>query len=628
MGEKEDKEKAEKLAAAKKRVAQMQKKKKAAGEKGGTSSKKTKDAAKAAGREDAEEPPTEPPKEETEAVEDLDPTSEVKGPEGVEETKQGTQGAEAAGDEDADTAAFNAAIKSANDAKDDAEEEEGDSISPPQTTASPSQESARPRHSARQPSVSLQSKLRSASFRHGATPTSPAVDDEFPDIYRKQMARIEELERENQRLAKEAQESQARWQKNEDELEGLREKAVEQPERDSAEEVQKLRSEIDTLRRNSKQSASVPKQKDEYVEHLKKEIESKEATISDMQLEISRLRSQVDALTTEGKNENEQIAALQDSLQRSETSNTKLQTELQDTKKALSRASEKAVLDGTERTSKETKIRALERELEEMRAAREASDKRAESLQMKVEAMNKLHRETEQRNGPKLAQADATAKELQMIKAKLEAVEKDNLKLREARKHGMSGEGADELAELEDEDHKKLERRIRELEGENFDLRRGIWRDKRREMQPNLSLGGDGGNADDFDEVDLNGSGATTRKSSTMHPPPPSQTRHSGFTQVLNSGLAAFRTSTASPDSQQRPQTRPRNDSLLEEFDDDAFDEHAFAAAQREEEMKKMVEHVREVKKELKKWQGWRLDLVDLRRSGGGGAGFGEMFEV
>jgi hypothetical protein len=69
---------------------------------------------------------------------------------------------------------------------------------------------------------------------------------------------------------------------------------------------------------------------------------------------------------------------------------------------------------------------------------------------------------------------------------------------------------------------------------------------------------------------------------------------------------------------------------LLQEFDDDgddAFDEHAFARAQQEEEARKMVEHVREVKRGLKQWTGWRLDLVDARRVGGG-VGFGEIFDV
>lgn len=363
---------------------------------------------------------------------------------------------------------------------------------------------------------------------------------------------------------------------------------------------------------------------------LRRDIESKEATINDMQLEISRLRSQVMSLTEGGKDENAQIAALQENMSRLEVTNTKLETELSDVKKALTRASEKAVVDGTERTSKDTKIKALEREVDTVKATQAETEQKREALEKKIEALNKLHREAEQRNTPKLAQLEASTKELTLVKAKLAAVEKDNLKLREARKHRMSGDGAEEgLDELEDEDRARLEKQIRDLEAENFDLKRGVWRDKRRELQPNLSIdrSGDGmlGN-DGFDEVDLNGSGANTRKSSTLHQPP-AQTRHSGFTQVLNSGLAAF-TSAAGAQTPKQSVGRPRNDSLLEEFDDDAFDENAFAVAQREEEMRKMVEHVREVKKGLKQWQGWRLDLVDVRRSGGGGIGFGEIFEV
>jgi len=631
MGEQDDKEKAERLAAARKRVAQLQKKKKAAGgEKGASaSSKKSKDATEAADKEDATGTSLSPTKAEADAAQDIDPTVEVKGADAVEESKGDTE----AGDEDhADVAAFNEAFSAGSQPlQDDEGGQRDDSMSPRQTTASPIEEpSSARRHLGRQASVSLQSKMRSASFRHGATPASPAEEDDFPDIYRKQMARIEELENENKRLAKEAQESQARWRKNEDQLEELREQASEIQKPEDSDEVQKLKSEINSLRRNSRQSISVPKSRpDEEVETLRKDLEGKDSTISDMQLEISRLRSQVTSLTSSGKDENEQIAALQDSLQRSETSNTKLQTELADVKKALTRASEKAVLDGTERTSKDTKIKALERELEELKTGKDEVDKKAETLERKIEALNKLHRESEQRNTPKLAAADATGKELAMVKAKVEAVEKENLRLREARKNTISGDGAEEgLDELEDEERQKLQQRIRELEAESFDLRRGVWRDKRKELQPKLSMEKDvGADADGFDEVDLNGSAGATRRSSTMHAPA-MQSRHSGFTQVLSSGLAAFRTSTTSPDSQQKPQTRARNDSLLEEFDDEGFDENAFAAAQREEEMRKMVEHVREVKKGLKQWKGWRLDLVDLRRGGGSGMGFGEVFDV
>jgi hypothetical protein len=81
------------------------------------------------------------------------------------------------------------------------------------------------------PSLAEQSKLRSSSFRKSisisASPLSPgpfSPDGETaPDIYRKHVARIEELEKENKRLSKEAADSDKRWQKVEEELADLRE---------------------------------------------------------------------------------------------------------------------------------------------------------------------------------------------------------------------------------------------------------------------------------------------------------------------------------------------------------------------------------------------------------------------
>ena len=92
----------------------------------------------------------------------------------------------------------------------------------------------------RQPSLSIQSKMRSSSFRRQSLsqgPLSPTANgskspdlpaltpegDSINAIYRKQAARVDELERENRRLAKEAQEHEKRWRKTEDQLEELRE---------------------------------------------------------------------------------------------------------------------------------------------------------------------------------------------------------------------------------------------------------------------------------------------------------------------------------------------------------------------------------------------------------------------
>ena len=91
----------------------------------------------------------------------------------------------------------------------------------------------------RQPSLSIQSKIRSDSFRRasGPIPLSPSPSnakgqglpalspdgDAVTEIYRKQASRLEELERDNKRLTKEAEVSEARWRKSEEELEELRE---------------------------------------------------------------------------------------------------------------------------------------------------------------------------------------------------------------------------------------------------------------------------------------------------------------------------------------------------------------------------------------------------------------------
>lgn len=76
-------------------------------------------------------------------------------------------------------------------------------------------------------SISVQSKMRSASFKQSTSPLSPglfsAEENTAPEIYRKQAAKIEELEKENKRLAKDAADGEKRWKKAEEELDDLRE---------------------------------------------------------------------------------------------------------------------------------------------------------------------------------------------------------------------------------------------------------------------------------------------------------------------------------------------------------------------------------------------------------------------
>ena len=514
----------------------------------------------------------------------------------------------------------------------------------------------------REPSLSVQSRMRSDSFRRTSTsgPLSPGSTmgglppltsdgETMNEIYRKQALRLDDLERENRRLEKEAGDGEARWRRSEEELEELREasgeasvlKAQAKRAEEAQSEISKLKAEIAALQRQVQQrghSHSMSKSMRPSAisgsgdtgsspDSLKKELDSKDSIIADMELEISRLSGELSSKTSGCETHGSQISALQESLTTMQSKLRKSESELADSKKALTRASEKAVKDGVEKTSSDTKMKSLERQLAGASTSRDEVVKKAEVMEKKIETMNKLHREAEARNASKLSSAEAQAREAGLLKARLAAAENENLRLREERdrrkKREASGGDDEGLDELEDEEQVRLERRVRELEGEIFDLKRGVWRERRKEMQPNPDAGADAepsqDDAGDFDEVDLSGNGPASRLL-----PSSSQQKHSSFSTVLNSGLAAFR---GSPEHT----SRPRQDSLLQELNDDsAFDEQAFALAQREEEARKMVEHVREVKRRVREWEGWRLDLVDARRSAAGmlGTGLGEIFEV
>lgn len=119
---------------------------------------------------------------------------------------------------------------------------------------------------ARQPSLSAQSKMRSSSFRkssisQGAPAASslgslksPPLPPLSPDtehvheVFRKQAARLEELEKENKRLERELEDANARRLKSEEQLEDLREASVEVVElKDRLEKAEKQVAEIEKL---------------------------------------------------------------------------------------------------------------------------------------------------------------------------------------------------------------------------------------------------------------------------------------------------------------------------------------------------------------------------------------------
>ncbi|KAF1986469.1 hypothetical protein K402DRAFT_454439 [Aulographum hederae CBS 113979] len=625
MTEAEDKEKAEKLAAAKKRFEQLKKQK---NKKGGAKKKTEKeDAVEAEPESSTPAPPPEETKE-TEKEEDAqDPTDHP----------------------DVDEAA------------DEAADDLGDA----------------PKAShGRQPSLSMQSMMRSTSFRQASGATSPAAALKSPsmgadpgetaqDIYKKQAQRIEELEKDNKRLQTESEGADTRLQKAEEELEELRESNSSVADLRSkadllesrSKEIEELQTEITSLNRQITQIQSTASKRRSTLtasppnanlsEDLTAQLASKSATIESLELSLSTLQAELASTNSTCTKQARRIQQLESQLSSSAADAESAKKELTDLKANLQAASEEAAKEGSERGNAETKIAQLEAELAASKRATEDAKKRTETLEKKVETLTTLHRESDVRSQTRLREAEKTEREAKELRARVTALGNENSRLtsevERRRKLVVDGdENDDGVEELEEEERNKLRLRIRALEDEVFELRRGVWRDKRRSMQPDMGdvdTAGAGEKGEHynngFDDVDLStasprpslGRGASSSAGGAQH---------STFADVLNSGISAFTSGGAKAQRRGSTYTAARKQSLgsglLEDDDDELmeFDEEAFRAAQ-EEEAKKRIERVKEVKRGLKEWEGWRVDLVEVRKGAMGMAqavGIGEVFDV
>jgi hypothetical protein len=335
-----------------------------------------------------------------------------------------------------------------------------------------------------------------------------------------------------------------------------------------------------------------------------------------MEMEISRLRAELLDHSTSSEGHIEQVAALEAKLERSETSAALANRQLQDLRKNLERASERAVKEGSQRTSAETKINELEKEVEAANGTVTELKKKVESLEKKIVTLTTLHKESDARSQENARQRTRLEKEVQESRVRFASLENENLRLREAverrKKAEASGVDDDGVDELEDEGRRKLESRIRALEGELFEAQRKGWREQKQALLhhngENDDIFGASPKTPDkqFSEVDLSGGSARGGSPFTGRV-------QSSFTNVLSEGFNALTGSIIPPVRQS-----------LDLDDDDGFDEEAFRMAQ-EEEARKRLERVKEVKRGLKDWEDWRMDLVEQRV---GGVGIGEIFEI
>jgi chromosome segregation ATPase len=459
-----------------------------------------------------------------------------------------------------------------------------------------------------EPSESQQSQERSKSFKTGDSgASSTSASAEVQELYRKQAARIEELEKENKEYKSSQEDVAARLAKTEEELERLRESTSDVAElRSKAKEAEKTSTELASVQRQLSQAQQAAKGKERRQSGPSPEVSEQLAkttsTIESQELEMSNLRNQVNSLTSTITERETTVKELEQRATAAEHQVDATKQELDSLKVSMTFGNEESdskTTDDPETLNK--RVAVLESDLRTAHANLEVASERALSLEQKIEALTKLHRDAS-------AAVQAKDKELRDVRAEL--------KRRDRPSHVRD---ASEFS-LQDEETEtgQLQSRLRALEAENFDLKRGVWRERRAELQPGMDEHEAG---HEYEDVDLNA------------PASPSLARHtSSFQDVISSGISAFTgrpRGVASPSADQTKGNRPRNQSMgLLSDDDDGFDEEAFRLAQ-EEDAKRRIERVKEVKRGLEQWKGWRLDLVDVRAGGiGAGRECGPAFEI
>lgn len=447
-------------------------------------------------------------------------------------------------------------------------------------------------------SASQQSKQRSKSFRQGAGPQA-----EVQELYRKQADKIEDLEAENKMLKEQGGQSATRLATVEEELESLRESSSDVAElRTKAKEADRLTTELASVQRQLAQAQQAAKGSNTRrpsgtSPDVSEQLASKTSTIESLELDISNLRNQITDLQSAIAERDASTKDLNDRAQTAEASTESVRQELDALKVSIAFPSNETQAANEDPAALTKRITVLESDLRTANSSLEAAAAKATSLEQKIEALTKLHRDA-------TGVAQTKDKELGDLRSQL--------KRRDRPSHVRDASDF-ELGEEETEAG-ELQARLRALEAENFDLRRGVWRDKRAEMQTGMD---EDGARHDYEDVDLNGPYTPYGKRGSL----PRQT--STFQDVITSGINAF---TGRPrEGTTSGRDRATSIGLLSE---DGFDENAFRLAQ-EEEAKHRIERIKEVKRGLDQWRGWRVDVADLRRSGlGNGRDVGPVFEV
>lgn len=346
---------------------------------------------------------------------------------------------------------------------------------------------------------------------------------------------------------------------------------------------------------------------------IQEQLLQKTSTIESLELELSNLRNQYQISQSTNEANEATVKELEERAKTAEAATEAAKQETETLKASLQEAAEQTKDKSSDEdpAALQQRITLLESDLRTAQTNATEAAQRATSLEQKIETLTKLHKDA-------TATTSTREKEISDLKTRISDLQ--------TKKSPKPDDADESLSDLEDEEREKLVTRVRELEAENFELRRGVWREKRQALQPGLEDHDGGATSPGYEDIDLNGGG---------NPYAPAAVRSgmgsrqgSSFQDVLQSGISAFTgRDRRMSSSAERPHGRGRGQSLGL-LSEDGFDEDAFREAQ-EEEGKRRIERIREVKRGLDQWRGWRVDLVDMRQGGlGGNAWTGPVFDV
>jgi len=386
------------------------------------------------------------------------------------------------------------------------------------------------------------------------------------------------------------------------------------------------RSEITSLQRQNSQlqstaaakrrTSTAPTPSPTLTDDLTSQLATKSSALEALELEISNLRHSLNTATT-------RITELETSLATTQSTADSATTELTTLRETLSTqspSSQKPDQQSSPSPPTDPRITLLESDLRSAHLTAADATWRAASLEAKITTLTTLHRDAETRRA---REAEKAASESATLRKRLAAT--------------MTPDDATGMEELEDEERRALSARVRELEGQIFDLKRGAYRDQKRGMQPGDRDEVDGDDGQDgaltspstrFDDVDLSTpGGARLRRGSRagsggVGAGGAANQYISAVAGGLSNVFNALTSPTRGPASY-FPAAATQQDNGgagLQEFteedeygeDEDEFDEEAFRKAQ-EDAARVRIERVKETKRGLEKWRGWRVDLVEAR---------------